>query len=177
MFAHFAQETGNHNPSDKEYEEWRQVRDFIRNDNIFGAFLGWRQYHIWQHFWHQIWTQGLSSVREQGCTDTSPGCGYNSNCEDTDSITKKWACGEDRFLNNSEIVSFYQLSLQAGQVQEVLRPRSEAAELQLQLRAVQPGHVRRGPALVGLPWLRGGHLVGLSSSASLNIYCIKSEWK
>ena len=25
MFAHFAQETGNHNPSDKEYEEWRQV--------------------------------------------------------------------------------------------------------------------------------------------------------
>jgi chitodextrinase len=47
MFAHFAQETGNHNPSDKEYEEWRQ---------------------------------GLSSVREQGCTDTSPGCGYNSNC-------------------------------------------------------------------------------------------------
>ena len=34
MFAHFAQETGNHNPSDKEYEEWRQVRDFIRNDNI-----------------------------------------------------------------------------------------------------------------------------------------------
>jgi len=63
MFAHFAQETGNHNPSDKEYEEWRQ---------------------------------GLSSVREQGCTDTSPGCGYNSNCEDTDSITKKWACGEDR---------------------------------------------------------------------------------
>ena len=27
MFAHFAQETGNHNPSDKEYEEWRQVRD------------------------------------------------------------------------------------------------------------------------------------------------------
>ena len=45
MFAHFAQETGNHNPSDKEYEEWRQVVDFIRNDNIFGAFLGWRQYH------------------------------------------------------------------------------------------------------------------------------------
>ena len=35
-------------------------------------------------------------MREQGCTDTSPGCGYNSNCEDTDSITKKWACGEDR---------------------------------------------------------------------------------
>ena len=27
MFAHFAQETGNHNPSDKEYEEWRQVRE------------------------------------------------------------------------------------------------------------------------------------------------------
>ena len=45
MFAHFAQETGNHNPSDKEYEEWRQVRDFITNDNISLAFLGWRQYH------------------------------------------------------------------------------------------------------------------------------------
>jgi len=63
MFAHFTQETGNHNPSDKEYDEWRQ---------------------------------GLNVVREQGCTDTSPGCGYNDNCEDTDSITKKWACGEDR---------------------------------------------------------------------------------
>lgn len=63
MFAHFAQETGGHNPSDKEFEEWRQ---------------------------------GLNQVREQGCTETSPGCGYNSNCEDTDSITKKWACGQDR---------------------------------------------------------------------------------
>ena len=62
MFAHFTQETGAHNPSDKEYEEWRQ---------------------------------GLHVVREQGCTDTSPGCGYNDNCEDTDSITRKWACGRD----------------------------------------------------------------------------------
>ena len=35
-------------------------------------------------------------VREQGCTNTSPGCGYNDNCEDKDSITKKWACGKDR---------------------------------------------------------------------------------
>jgi len=60
MFAHFTQETGGHNPSDNEYEEWRQ---------------------------------GLNFVRESGCTDTSPGCGYNSNCEDKDSITKKWACG------------------------------------------------------------------------------------
>lgn len=63
MFAHFAQETGSHNPSDQEFEEWRQ---------------------------------GLNQVREQGCTETSPGCGYNSNCEDKDSITKKWACGQDR---------------------------------------------------------------------------------
>ena len=35
-------------------------------------------------------------VREQGCTDKSPGCGYNDNCEDTDSITTKWRCGRDR---------------------------------------------------------------------------------
>jgi len=63
MFAHFTQETGAHNPSDKEYEEWRQ---------------------------------GLHLVRELGCTDTGAGCGYNSNCEDKDSITKKWACGTDR---------------------------------------------------------------------------------
>jgi len=62
MFAHFTQETGAHNPSDKEFDEWRQ---------------------------------GLNVVREQGCTNTSPGCGYNDNCEDTDSITKKWACGKD----------------------------------------------------------------------------------
>ena len=32
--------------------------------------------------YYQIIVQGLSVVREQGCTDTSPGCGYNSNCED-----------------------------------------------------------------------------------------------
>jgi len=63
MFAHFTQETGNHNPSDKEYDEWRQ---------------------------------GLNVVREQGCTDTSVGCAYNDNCKDKDSITRKWACGEDR---------------------------------------------------------------------------------
>ena len=62
MFAHFTQETGAHNPSDKEFEEWRQ---------------------------------GLNVVREQGCTDKSAGCGYNDNCEDTDSITRKWACGKD----------------------------------------------------------------------------------
>jgi len=62
MFAHFTQETGNHNPSDPDFEEWRQ---------------------------------GLSVVRELGCTDTSPGCGYNGNCEDKDSITKKWSCGKD----------------------------------------------------------------------------------
>ena len=35
MFAHFAQETGNHNPSDKEYEEWRQVVKILR----FNFFL------------------------------------------------------------------------------------------------------------------------------------------
>ena len=64
MFFHFTflKETGAHNPSDKEFDEWRQ---------------------------------GLNVVREQGCTNTSPGCGYNDNCEDTDSITKKWACGKD----------------------------------------------------------------------------------
>lgn len=62
MFAHFTQETGNHNPSDPDYEEWRQ---------------------------------GLNVVRELGCTETSPGCGYNSNCDDKDSITKKWKCGTD----------------------------------------------------------------------------------
>merc|ERR1712183_405815 len=63
MFAHFTQETGNHNPSDKEYDEWRQ---------------------------------GLGSLREQGCTDTSLGCGYNAICDGKDSIAKKWACGKDR---------------------------------------------------------------------------------
>lgn len=66
MFAHFTQETGAHNPSDKDYEEWRQ---------------------------------GLHLVRELGCSDTSLGCGYNGNCEKTDSITNKWACGEDRSGN------------------------------------------------------------------------------
>ena len=42
MFAHFAQETGNHNPSDKEYEEWRQVGDLIFNNirQHFWGFLG-----------------------------------------------------------------------------------------------------------------------------------------
>ena len=45
--------------------------------------------------WNIFAVQGLNVVREQGCTDKSPGCGYNDNCEDTDSITRKWACGRD----------------------------------------------------------------------------------
>ena len=36
MFAHFAQETGNHNPSDKEYEEWRQVVNNVENIDYVG---------------------------------------------------------------------------------------------------------------------------------------------
>ena len=42
MFAHFAQETGNHNPSDKEYEEWRQVvkKKKVRGYNVTRAMLG-----------------------------------------------------------------------------------------------------------------------------------------
>jgi chitodextrinase len=66
MFAHFTQATGGHNPSDKDYDEWRQ---------------------------------GLAVVREQNCQETGVGCEYNSNCDDEDLITKKWACGKDRTGN------------------------------------------------------------------------------
>ena len=45
MFAHFAQETGNHNPSDKEYEEWRQVVKILKDKFQFEtrAILGLEQ--------------------------------------------------------------------------------------------------------------------------------------
>ena len=38
----------------------------------------------------------MAHLRELGCTDSSPGCDYNDNCEKTDSLTNKWACGRDR---------------------------------------------------------------------------------
>ena len=41
------------------------------------------------------WLENVSNMTVQGCTDTSPGCGYNDNCEDTDSITRKWSCGRE----------------------------------------------------------------------------------
>ena len=46
MFAHFAQETGGHDP----------------------------------HAGVEQWRQGLVYLREAGCTEEGPGCGYDSSC-------------------------------------------------------------------------------------------------
>ncbi|TQV67671.1 PKD domain-containing protein [Exilibacterium tricleocarpae] len=61
MFAHFAQETGAHNPS-AAYEQWRQ---------------------------------GLFYLRELGCSDGAPGCGYNAECAPTTWQGQTWPCGRD----------------------------------------------------------------------------------
>jgi chitodextrinase len=61
MFAHFAQETGGHNPGDS-VPEWRQA---------------------------------LVYLRESGCTETGPGCGYNMECSASSWITEAWPCGRN----------------------------------------------------------------------------------
>jgi len=43
--------------------------------------------------------QGLSVVRELGCTDTSPGCGYNGNCEDK-------VCNYEFYFFSSQMTTF-----------------------------------------------------------------------
>ncbi|MBK0413950.1 chitinase [Chromobacterium haemolyticum] len=60
MFAHFAQETGDHNRSDTVPE----------------------------------WRQGLKYLREMGCDETGPGCGYNTECADP-VFNKVWTCGKN----------------------------------------------------------------------------------
>jgi chitodextrinase len=61
MFAHFAQETGGHNPGDSVPE----------------------------------WRQGLVFLRESGCTETGPGCGYNAECSAGNWISEAWPCGKN----------------------------------------------------------------------------------
>ncbi|MBB5608877.1 MULTISPECIES: chitinase [unclassified Janthinobacterium] len=58
MFAHFGQETGDHNAS-LPVPQWRQ---------------------------------GLKYLRELGCDETGPGCGYNAECADP-VFNKVWTCG------------------------------------------------------------------------------------
>ncbi|GLS04577.1 hypothetical protein GCM10007860_17240 [Chitiniphilus shinanonensis] len=60
MFAHFAQETGDHN----------------RNDTV------------------PEWRQALKYLREMGCDETGPGCGYNTECADP-VFNKVWTCGKN----------------------------------------------------------------------------------
>jgi len=60
MFAHFAQETGEHNAS-LPLPQWRQ---------------------------------GLKYLRELGCTEDGPGCGYNTECADP-VFNTVWTCGKN----------------------------------------------------------------------------------
>ncbi|AOY02238.1 chitinase [Jeongeupia sp. USM3] len=60
MFAHFAQETGDHN----------------RNDTV------------------PEWRQALKYLRELGCEETGPGCGYNTECADP-VFNTVWTCGKN----------------------------------------------------------------------------------
>jgi chitodextrinase len=59
MFAHFTQETGDHNAS-SPIPQWRQ---------------------------------GLTYLREIGCTETGAGCGYNAECADP-VFNGVWTCGK-----------------------------------------------------------------------------------
>ena len=60
MFAHFAQETGEHNAS-LPVPQWRQ---------------------------------GLKYLRELGCDENTPGCGYNTECADP-VFNVTWTCGRN----------------------------------------------------------------------------------
>jgi chitodextrinase len=60
MFAHFAQETGEHNAS-LPLPQWRQ---------------------------------GLKYLRELGCSEDGPGCGYNTECADP-VFNNVWTCGKN----------------------------------------------------------------------------------
>ncbi|KQZ26380.1 chitinase [Duganella sp. Root1480D1] len=60
MFAHFAQETGEHNAS-LPLPQWRQ---------------------------------GLKYLRELGCSEDGPGCGYNTECADP-VFNTVWTCGKN----------------------------------------------------------------------------------
>lgn len=50
------------------------------------------------------WRQGLYFVREYQCTETGPGCGYNSECGASGWQTEKWPCGKHP---NGEFVKYY----------------------------------------------------------------------
>lgn len=54
--------------------------------------------------WSEEWLQGLYFVREYQCTETGPGCGYNSECSATNWQTEKWPCGRHP---NGEFVKYY----------------------------------------------------------------------
>lgn len=41
------------------------------------------------------WRQGLYFVREAGCSETGPGCGYNAECSPDTWQGKTWPCGRD----------------------------------------------------------------------------------
>ncbi len=52
----------------------------------------------------QEWRQGIYFVRESGCTETGPGCGYNSECATASWQTEIWPCGKQA---NGEYVKYY----------------------------------------------------------------------
>ena len=48
---------------------------------------------------HEQWRQGLFYLRELGCSDSGPGCGYNAECAPTTWQGQTWPCGKDPFNN------------------------------------------------------------------------------
>ena len=78
----------------EEFSEWEEVR-LYHDERSHLFYQSEKRSHVCEVCWSRIALDGLNVVREQGCTDKSAGCGYNDNCEDKDSITRKWACGKD----------------------------------------------------------------------------------
>lgn len=50
------------------------------------------------------WRQGLYFVRESGCNEAGPGCGYNAECSSAGWQTEIWPCGKQA---NGEFVKYY----------------------------------------------------------------------
>ena len=108
-----------------------------------------RVWAAWENRGAQTRVQGVVTTR----TARTPTQSQRSGLAEKIGQLASWS---NKFFSLSE--THNESSFQAGELQEILRTRSEAAELQFQLRSVQPGHVRGGSAAARLPRLCGRHL-------------------
>lgn len=79
-----------------DYSDGRNADLICRRSlaTMFAHFTQETGGHSLQQYGIDEWRQGLVYVREIGCSDTTPGCGYNAECSDP-VFNKVWTCGTD----------------------------------------------------------------------------------